>query len=65
MGKCFQAPDQKMLEVECAIEEVSKDFTTTPQSKRRNQARTALQSLISNGFIHTGSEGGKDYIWIR
>ena len=44
--------------------EISKSFTTTEKGKRRNQARTALQTLISNGFIHTGSEDGKDYIWI-
>ncbi|CEZ19034.1 protein of unknown function [Candidatus Methylopumilus planktonicus] len=62
-GKCFQMPDTKMIEVEDAVEEISKAFTTTEQSKRRNQARTALQSLISNGFIHTGSEDGKDYLW--
>ena len=62
-GKCYQMPDTKMIEVEDAVEEISKAFTTTEQSKRRNQARTALQSLISNGFIHTGSEDGKDYLW--
>ena len=62
-GKCFQMPDTKMIEVDDAVEEISKAFTTTEQSKRRNQARTALQSLISNGFIHTGSEDGKDYLW--
>jgi hypothetical protein len=64
-GKCYQMPDTKMIEVEYAVEEISKAFTTTEQSKRRNQARTALQTLISNGFIHTGSEDGKDYIWIN
>lgn len=64
-GKCFQAPDQKMLEVEFAIEEVSKDFTTTQQGKRKNQARATIQNLIANGFVHTASEDGKDYIWIR
>jgi hypothetical protein len=64
-GKCFQMPDTKMIEVEYAVEEISKAFTTTEQSKRRNQARTALQTLISNGFIHTGSEDGKDYLWIN
>ena len=64
-GKCFQAPDQKMLEVEYAIDEVSKDFTTTQQSKRKNQARSTIQNLIANGFIHTASEEGKDYVWIR
>jgi hypothetical protein len=48
LGKCFQMPDTKMIEVEDAVEEISKAFTTTEQSKRRNQARTALQSLISN-----------------
>jgi hypothetical protein len=63
LGKCFQMPDKKMIEVEDAVEEISKAFTTTEQSKRRNQARTALQYLISNGFIHTGSEDGKDYLW--
>jgi hypothetical protein len=65
LGKCFQMPDTKMIEVEDAVEEISKAFTTTEQSKRRNQARTALQSLISNAFIHTGSEDGKDYLWIN
>jgi hypothetical protein len=64
-GKCYQMPDTKMIEVEYAVEEISKAFTTTEQSKRRNQARTALQSLISNGFIHTGSEDGRDYLWIN
>ena len=64
-GKCFQMPDKKMVEVESAVEEISKAFTTTEQGKRRNQARTALQTLISNGFIHTGSEEGKDYLWIN
>ena len=64
-GKCYQMPDTKMIEVEDAVEEISKAFTTTEQSKRRNQARTALQTLISNGFIHTGSEDGKDYLWIN
>jgi hypothetical protein len=64
-GKCYQMPDRKMVEVEYAVEEISKAFTTTEQSKRRNQARTALQSLISNGFVHTGSEDGKDYLWIN
>ena len=64
-GKCFQMPDTKMIEVDDAVEEISKAFTTTEQSKRRNQARTALQSLISNGFIHTDSEEGKDYLWIN
>ncbi len=64
-GKCFQSPDTKMIEVEDAVEEISKAFTTTEQSKRRNQARTSLQTLISNGFIHTGSEDGKDYLWIN
>jgi hypothetical protein len=58
-------PDTKMMEVEYAVEEISKAFTTTEQSKRRNQARTALQSLISNGFVHTGSEDGKDFLWIN
>ena len=58
-------PDTKMIEVEYAVEEISKVFTTTEQSKRRNQARTALQTLISNAFIHTGSEDGKDYLWIN
>jgi hypothetical protein len=62
-GKCFQMPDKKMIEVEEAVEEISKSFTTTEKGKRRNQARTALQALISNGFIHTGSEDGKDYLW--
>ena len=56
-------PDKKMIEVEEAVEEISKSFTTTEKGKRRNQARTAVQSLISNGFIHTGSEDGKDYLW--
>ncbi len=65
MGKCFQAPDQKMLEVEYVIDEVSKDFTTTQQSKRKNQARSTIQNLIANGFVHTASEEGKDYVWIR
>ena len=63
-GKCLQMPDKKIIEVEEAVEEISKSFTTTEKGKRRNQARTALQTLISNGFIHTGSEDGKDYIWI-
>lgn len=64
-GKCFQKPDIKMIEVEEAVEEISKSFTTIEKGKRRNQARTALQSLISNGFIHTSSEDGKDYLWIN
>jgi hypothetical protein len=63
LGKCFQMPDKKMIEVEEAVEEISKSFTTTEKGKRRNQARTALQALISNGFIHTGSEDSKDYLW--
>lgn len=64
-GKCFQSDDQKFIEVDEAINQIAKLLVTTDQSKRKNQAKSLISTLIANGYIQTGNDGGRDYLWIK
>ena len=64
-GKCFQSDDQKFIGVDEAVEHIAKHLVTTDQSKRKNQAKSLVSTLIANGHIQTGNDGGKDYLWIK